>query len=161
MLNDNEDETQQLVGLTAEVVSAYVANNNVQTNDLPKVIAAVHSALSGMSQPKQPEPEKVVAPMSARKAVQPEYIVSFEDGKHYRSLKRHLAGRGLSPQEYRTKWGLPQDFPMTAPAYSAKRSELAKSLGLGRKRAEPAPAPAPAPKRQGRTKKATPAAEAA
>jgi predicted transcriptional regulator len=158
VLNDNGNDSQQFVELTANVVSAYVANNNVHTNDLPNVIAAVHSALSGLSQPKQPEPEKLVAPMSARKAVQPEYIISFEDGRHYRSLKRHLTTRGLTPQQYREKWGLPHDFPMTAPAYSAKRSELAKSLGLGRMRKSE---PAPAPKRQARTKNATPASEAA
>ena len=157
MPNPDRDTIHDLHNLTADVVSAFVGNNNVQAKDLPDIIATVHSALSGLGESQQSEPEKLVAPMSARKAVQPEYIVSFEDGKHYRSLKRHLAGRGLTPEQYRTKWGLPPDFPMTAPAYSAKRSELAKSLGLGRKRQEEAPAPKP----RSRAKKASPAPAAA
>ena len=78
-----------------------------------------------------PEPEKLVPPVSIRKSVTDEYLISLEDGKQYQSLKRHLAKRGLTPDEYRAKWGLPHDYPMTAPGYSARRSELAKSIGLG------------------------------
>jgi predicted transcriptional regulator len=158
MPNPDRNTIHDLHHLTADVVSAYVGNNNVQARDLPDLIAAIHSTLSGLGEAKQPEPEKLVAPMSARKAVQQEYIISFEDGRHYKSLKRHLAGRGLTPQQYRAKWGLPGDFPMTAPGYSARRSELAKTSGLGRQRQKETPEPAP--KRQPRAKKAAPAPEA-
>jgi predicted transcriptional regulator len=84
-----------------------------------------------------PEAEKPVPAVAIKKSVTPDYIISLEDGRQYKSLKRHLSGRGLTPAEYRTKWGLPHDYPMVAPNYAAQRSEMAKAIGLGRKRVEP------------------------
>jgi predicted transcriptional regulator len=140
-----------MVELTAEIVSAYVGNNNVQLADLPNVIASIHSALNGLGEPEQVVPEKLTPLMPIKKTITPEHLISLEDGKRYKSLKRHLSGRGLTPEQYREKWGLPRDYPMTAPDYAAKRSELAKAAGLGRKREESPAAPA---KRAGRPRKA-------
>jgi predicted transcriptional regulator len=129
--------SQDLVELTSEIVSAYVTHNKVSSEDLPGVITSVHGALQGLDKAKQREPEKPTPMVPIKKSITADYLISLEDGKRYKSLKRHLAGRGLTPAEYRTKWGLPKDYPMVAPNYSAQRSELAKSLGLGRKPAEP------------------------
>jgi predicted transcriptional regulator len=156
LLDQDQDFESELPQLTAELVASYVSNNSVHVNDLPNLISSVHAALSGLGQPKAPEPEKLNPPVSIRKSIGDDYVISMEDGRRYKSLKRHLSGRGLTPQQYRQKWGLPPDYPMVAPAYARQRSELAKALGLGRKREE---APAPAPKR-GR-KKAVVRAEAA
>ena len=122
-----------LIEMTTEVVAAYVSKNHVRAAELPALIATIHGSLSGMGSAPEavPEPEKLVPPVSIRKSVTDEYLISLEDGKQYQSLKRHLAKRGLTPDEYRAKWGLPHDYPMTAPGYSARRSELAKSIGLG------------------------------
>ena len=117
---------------TVDVVSAYVANNNVRTEDLANLINTVRAALSN-SGATAAAPEKPQAPMSWKKAIKPDGIVSFEDGKSYKSMKRHLTRYGLTPQQYREKWGLPKDFAMVAPNYAAARSVLAKKLGLGTK----------------------------
>jgi predicted transcriptional regulator len=123
-----------LAELTADIVSAYVAKNTVRPEDLTSLISTVHSALSGVGSGSTPmQDEKPQAPMSWKKAIKPDGIISFEDGKSYKSMKRHLSGRGLTPQQYREKWGLPKDFPMVSPNYSAARSEMAKALGLGQK----------------------------
>jgi predicted transcriptional regulator len=119
---------------TADVVSAYVAHNSVRTADLPDLIASVHRALQGLSAPLQAEPEKREPPVSIKKSITPDFLISLEDGKQYKSLKRHLKGRGLTPEQYREKWGLPRDYPMVAPNYAKQRSELAKALGLGQLR---------------------------
>jgi predicted transcriptional regulator len=150
-------EDFELISLTAAVVSAYVESNRLSPAELPALIGSVHAALEGAGQTlAEPEagPEKVTA-VQARKSITPEGLISFEDNKRYQSLKRHLSGRGLTPTQYREKWGLPETYPMVAPAYAARRSELARSMGLGRKpapsEAAPArpsePAPAPAAKR--------------
>ena len=129
MENPGEDRlTQQ----TVDIVSAYVANNNVRTEDLANLINTVRSALSNSGATQAP-PEKAQPPMSWKKAIKPDGIVSFEDGKSYKSMKRHLTRHGLTPQQYREKWGLPKDFPMVAPNYAATRSEMAKRIGLGQK----------------------------
>ena len=126
---------QDLITLTADLVSAYVGNNSVTAHDIPRIIETVHSALVGLNRPKaEPQAERPVPRISIKKTITPDYIISLEDGRHYKSLKRHLSGRGMSPSEYRDKWGLPHDYPMVASSYAAKRSELAKSIGLGRKR---------------------------
>lgn len=124
-----------LAEMTSEVVAAFVAKNHIQPSELPALIASVHASLDGLGKPEEPaaEPVKLTPPVSIRKSITDEYLVSLEDGKRYKSLKRHLAKHGLTPAEYRAKWGLPQDYPMVAPAYAAKRSELAKNLGLGRR----------------------------
>jgi predicted transcriptional regulator len=130
-------EDVDVIGLTAIIVSAYVEKNRVASSELPALIALVHAALGGASQPEvlQPSgPEKVTA-AQVRKSITPEGLISFEDNRRYQSLKRHLSTKGLTPAQYREKWGLPADYPMVAPAYAAKRSELARSIGLGRKAA--------------------------
>lgn len=120
--------------LTAEIVAAYVANNPVPAASLAGLITTVHTAVSGLSQPAAPAPAALTPAVNPKRSVQPDYIVCLEDGKRFKSLKRHLMTRyGLTPEEYRTKWSLPHDYPMVAPNYAAARSKLAKSMGLGRK----------------------------
>ena len=159
-----ETSMEELVEFTSEIVSAYVANNKVPTAELPEVIAAVHSALRGLNETKQAEPEKPTPMMPIKKTITPDHLISLEDGRRYKSLKRHLSGRGLSPAEYRDKWGLPRDYPMVAPNYAKQRSELAKALGLGQQRrksaapAEDNAADAAPPRKRGRPPKAAAAA---
>ncbi len=146
---------QELVELTSDIVSAYVANNKISMGELPEVISAVHSALRGLDEKKQPEPEKLTPIVPIKKTITPDFLISLEDGRKYKSLKRHLSGRGLTPADYREKWGLARDYPMVAPNYAKQRSDLAKALGLGqqrRKKADdkPAESAAAAPKRRGR-----------
>ena len=130
----DQDTSSYHIKLSAEIVSAFISNNSVTTADLPSLISNVHAALENLGKPVQPEPAKLVPPVPIKKSITPDFLVSLEDGKRYKSLKRHLAGRGLTPDKYRDKWGLPRDYPMVAPTYSARRSELARSLGLGQKR---------------------------
>ncbi|TDR88076.1 MucR family transcriptional regulator [Enterovirga rhinocerotis] len=140
------------IELTAEVVAAFVMHNSIQKGDLPELIASVHSSLSLLANPKAPEAEKPVPAVPIKKSISPDYLISLEDGRRYKSLKRHLSGRGLTPERYREKWGLSPDYPMVAPNYAKQRSELAKSMGLGRQRKrEPEPAPAPAKPRRSRS----------
>ena len=124
-----------LVEFSSEIIAAYVSNNAVAPGDLPKLIAEVHAALKGLSQEETAEPVEEKKPaVPIRKSVTPDYIICLEDGKKFKSLKRHLRTHyNLSPEEYREKWGLPADYPMVAPSYSATRSRLAKANGLGRK----------------------------
>lgn len=129
--------TPDFTEITADIVSSYVTNNAVHSADLPALIASVHAALQGLTAPKRAEPEKPQPPISIRKSVTPDFIISLEDGKQYKSLKRHLTKLGLTPEAYREKWGLPRDYPMVAANYAQQRSELAKSMGLGQKRREP------------------------
>jgi predicted transcriptional regulator len=125
----------ELIDLSADIVCAYVSHNALSVNDLPKLIADVHSALKGLHSASVPEPVEELKPaVPVRKSVAPDYIICLEDGKKFKSLKRHLRTHyDLSPEEYREKWGLPADYPMVAPNYSATRSRLAKDNGLGRK----------------------------
>ena len=133
-MSDEPPTPPSRVELAAEIVSAFVSNNSIAVTDLPTLIANVHAALENLDKPVQKEPEKPVPPVPIRKTVTPDFLVSLEDGRRYKSLKRHLSGRGLTPEQYREKWALPRDYPMVAPSYSAKRSELARSSGLGQKR---------------------------
>lgn len=120
--------------LTAGIVSAYVANNPVPASNLAELIATVHAAVAGLVQPSTSVAEAAVPAVNPKRSVHADYIVCLEDGKRFKSLKRHLATYyDLTPEEYRTKWGLPHDYPMVAPNYAAQRSQLAKSMGLGRK----------------------------
>ena len=140
-----------LIELTAEVVSAFVMHNSLQKGDLPELIQSVHSSLQQLAQPKTAEAARPVPAVPVKKSVSPDFIISLEDGRRYKSLKRHLSGRGLTPERYREKWGLTPDYPRVAPNYAKQRSELAKSMGLGRQRkVEDAPA-APAKARRTRT----------
>jgi predicted transcriptional regulator len=126
-----------LIDLSTEIVSAYVSHNALSVADLPKLIADVHLALTGLRSGGVPEPAEELKPaVPVRKSVAADYIICLEDGKKFKSLKRHLRTHyDLSPEEYREKWGLPADYPMVAPNYSATRSRLAKDNGLGRKAA--------------------------
>ena len=128
---------QDLIELSTEIVSAYVSHNALSPSDLPKLIADVHGALRTLSSNEAPLPVEELKPaVPVRKSVAPDYIICLEDGKKFKSLKRHLRTHyNLSPEEYREKWGLPADYPMVAPSYSATRSKLAKDNGLGRKAA--------------------------
>lgn len=129
-------ETTDLVALTTEIVSAYVSHNAVGIGDLPALISEVHSALTRASgHVQQPEREESKPAVAVKKSVTPDYIICLEDGKRFKSLKRHLRTHyKLTPDEYRAKWGLPHDYPMVAPNYAAARSELAKQMGLGTRR---------------------------
>ena len=146
--------SQELAELTSEIVSAFVTNNKLSATELPEVIAAVHAALRGLDEKKAPEPEKLNPIVPIKKSITPDYLISLEDGRRYKSLKRHLSGRGLTPIQYREKWGLARAYPMVAPNYAKQRSELAKALGLGQQRRKKveAPPPPPAPKKRGRPK---------
>ena len=134
----DKEASTDLLSLTAEVVSAYVAKNPLPTAALPEVIAQVHQSLRALSGPKQePQVMPLVPAVPIKKSVTPDYIISLEDGRKFKSMKRYLGLLGMSPDEYRQKWGLPRDYPMVAPNYAAKRSELAKTMGLGRKPTAP------------------------
>lgn len=123
-----------LITLTSDIVAAHVGNNSVGVGDLPVLIANIYNALAGLDQPAEadePAPEPAV---SVRASVKNDYIVCLEDGKKMKMLKRHLATTyNMTPEQYRTRWNLPADYPMVAPAYAEKRRELAKAIGLGRK----------------------------
>ena len=134
-MNDQTSDGD-LIDLAADIVSAYVSNNTVPASDLPALIADVHRALSrtqmGMN---EPAPEPLKPAVNPKKSVFPDYIVCLEDGKKFKSLKRHLRTHyDLSPEDYREKWGLANDYPMVAPNYAAARSALAKKMGLGQQR---------------------------
>lgn len=125
-----------LIDLTADIVSAYVSNNAVASADLPGLISDVFDALqrtSGVAVDPEPEPQKPA--VSIKKSIMPDYIICLEDGKKFKSLKRHLRTHyDMTPEEYREKWNLPSDYPMVAPNYAAARSALAKKMGLGQQR---------------------------
>ena len=129
-------EKDELVELTAEIVSAYVVNNTVVATDLPALISNVFDALKkAASSGAQPAKEELRPAVPIKKSVTSEYLICLEDGKKFKSLKRHLRTHyDLSPEEYREKWGLPHDYPMVAPNYAAARSDLAKRMGLGQRR---------------------------
>ncbi|KQP36403.1 MucR family transcriptional regulator [Methylobacterium sp. Leaf104] len=135
MSESTELQTTDFVDLAADIVAAYVSNNPVRPTDLPDLIRSVHAALNGLvsgvaQTAEEIAPEKPTA-AQIRKSVMPDGIISFLDGKSYKTLKRHLSSHGLDPHSYRQRYGLPADYPMVAPSYAAMRSELAKSIGLG------------------------------
>ena len=123
------------VALAAEIVAAFVANNHLQTHELPNLLTSVHGALAriadGKTTPETQEPTTLTPAVSVRKSITPDHLVCLEDGKKFKSLKRHLRSLGLTPEQYRAKWNLPADYPMVAPNYAAQRSALAKKIGLG------------------------------
>ncbi len=129
-------EKDEIVELTADIVSAYVSNNTVVAADVPALIHNVFDALSkASSRSGQPTKEDLRPAVPIKKSVTPEFIICLEDGKKFKSLKRHLRTHyDLSPEEYREKWGLAHDYPMVAPNYAAARSDLAKRMGLGQRR---------------------------
>ncbi len=133
-----EDNVEQgaLVELTADIVSAYVSNNTLVPTDLPGMIDDIYEALNRAAlKAALPVKEELKPAVSIKKSITPDYIICLEDGKKFKSLKRHLRTHyDLSPEEYRDKWGLPHDYPMVAPNYAAARSQLAKKMGLGQRR---------------------------
>lgn len=130
-----ETKPTDIISLTADVVSAYVANNALQAGEVSSLIASVHQALSGLGKPvAEPVQDHTVTPAQIRKSITPDHLVSFIDGKRYKTLKRHLGKNGHTPESYRQKYGLGHDYPMVAEAYRAARSEIAKGIGLGRTR---------------------------
>ncbi|MDG4879230.1 MucR family transcriptional regulator [Mesorhizobium sp. WSM4935] len=130
----SENDAAHLIELTADIVSAYVSKNAVPVASLPELIESVNLSLSTIKQPVEPEAPPQNPAVNPKRSVFSDYIICLEDGKKFKSLKRHLATHfGLTPDEYREKWGLPRDYPMVAPTYSESRSSLAKALGLGRK----------------------------
>ena len=138
MEQDKQAETKyssEIVELCTEIVSAYVSNNAISQADLPKLIVDVHETLQGLTNARPQEVAEVRKPaVSVKKSITPDYIICLEDGKKFKSLKRHLRTHyDLSPEEYREKWNLPVDYPMVAPNYAAARSRLAREMGLGRK----------------------------
>ncbi|GAD60510.1 MULTISPECIES: MucR family transcriptional regulator [Brevundimonas] len=145
-----------LVGLTADLVTAYVANNSVSVELLPGLIASIHQTLSGLGNEDEPAETHVPAVSVRKSLASRDHIVSLIDGKPYKSLTRHLNTHGLTPEEYRARYGLTASYPMVAPAYSEKRSALAKALGFGRKPTAktPSKSPAKAPAKAGRKPRA-------
>ncbi len=125
---------ETLITLTSDIVAAHVSNNSVAVSDLPLIINNVHSALAGLSgkAAEQARPEPAVP---IKSSIKPDYIVCLEDGKKLKMLKRHLMTHyGMTPDEYRVKWGLPSNYPMVSPNYAEQRRELAKAIGLGKKK---------------------------
>ncbi|MDZ7588506.1 MAG: MucR family transcriptional regulator [Parasphingorhabdus sp.] len=129
MLNE-----EAMIAFTSDIVAAHVSNNSVAISDLPLLIRSVHNALVDLSE--KAEPEVVLEPaVPIKSSIKPDYIVCLEDGKKLKMLKRHLMTHfGMTPDEYRAKWGLPASYPMVAPDYSLQRRNLAKQIGLGKKR---------------------------
>ncbi|WP_373323404.1 MucR family transcriptional regulator [Methylobacterium longum] len=131
-----EIPTIDYVEITADIVSAYLTNNRVQVSELPSLLAGVHAALAGLDQNAEaPDPTaRKLTPAQIRKSITSDALISFIDGKPYKMLKRHLSRHGLTIDHYRERFGLPRDYPSTAPSYSAARSDLARQSGLGLKR---------------------------
>jgi len=124
------------IDLTANIVSAYLSNNPTPASEIPNLISQVHSALLRVSSGRTETPLEPSKPaVSVKKSIAPDYLVCLEDGKRFKSLKRHLRTQyNMTPEQYREKWGLPPEYPMVAPNYAVARSQLAKKMGLGQQR---------------------------
>ena len=134
---------EELIALTADIVSAHVSKNSVAVGDVPALISTVHSALAGLGKASEPVAPEQSPAVSIRASVKPDYIVCLEDGKKLKMLKRHLMTHyQMTPEQYRTKWKLPSDYPMVAPAYASQRKDLALKIGLGKKKTAASPAEA-------------------
>ncbi len=127
------DDKAEIIEMTAEIVAAYVENNTISTSDLPALIQSVHRALTSVAaggEAVEPAPKEPAVPV--RRSITPDYLVCLEDGRKFKSLKRHLRTKyNMSPEDYRAKWGLAKDYPMVAPNYAKARSDLTKQMGLG------------------------------
>ncbi|TXN17290.1 MucR family transcriptional regulator [Methylobacterium sp. WL122] len=165
-----EAQSTDFVELAADLVAAFVSANHVQVAELPALIASVHASLSGLANgaPAEPAGPEKPTPAQVKKSITPDALISFIDGKPYKTLKRHLTVAGLTMETYRARYGLPSDYPSTAASYSAQRSELARALGLGQQRkkvalraAATAETISEAPKTRGRPRKAAEAPEEA
>ena len=130
------NDSPNLVELAAEIVSAYVSNNSVPSAELPALLSDIHAAIARIASGAQPAPAEPAKPaVPPKKSITNDYIICLEDGRKFKSLKRHLRTQyNMSPEEYREKWALPADYPMVAPAYAKARSALAKQMGLGQQR---------------------------
>ena len=127
-----EYQNASLIELTADIASAYVGNNSVVASDLPSLIRSIFGALTGVDAPLEKPVEPQTPAVSIKKSITDDHLICLEDGRKFKSLKRHLRTKyNLSPEDYRAKWGLPKTYPMVAPAYAAARSNLAKQMGLG------------------------------
>ncbi len=134
MTEEADSRNAELMGLTADIVAAFVQNNPVPVTGLPDLISSVNAALAGLSLPTVAEQPAQTPAVNPKRSVTPDAVICLEDGKKFKSLKRHLATHhGMTADEYRAKWGLARDYPMVAPNYAEQRSEMAKSFGLGRK----------------------------
>jgi predicted transcriptional regulator len=160
-----EEQNHNLRDLVAEVAAAYFANSHVAVGEIGTVIEHIAKSLGavGDSAPtvtvsEVEPPARRLTPARIRKSITPEALISFEDGKPYKTLRRHLSVKGLTPEQYKEKWGLPKDYPLVAASYSAARSQMAKDLGLGNKRRGAIPAAAPTPSTR-RRRAPKPAAE--
>ena len=133
MSENSSSDNKDVIAWTTDIVASHVQNNSVAIGDLPQLIRTVHDALTGLSGAAPAEKPQPAIPV--RRSVTPEFIICLEDGRKLKMLKRHLAtAYGMTPQEYREKWGLPADYPMVAPNYAKQRSSLAKKIGLGKRR---------------------------
>jgi predicted transcriptional regulator len=148
----SESQTSpNFVELAADIVSAYVSNNSVPSADLPMLLNTIYTALTQTAQGQSREPQAELVPaVSVKKSVTPDYLICLDDGKKFKSLKRHLRTTyDMTPDQYRAKWGLPSDYPMVAPNYAKARSELAKTMGLGQQRRKEQATPAKGRKPKG------------
>jgi predicted transcriptional regulator len=145
------NDKPEIIEMTADIVAAYVSNNSVTAADLPAVIQQVHRALAGVidgATAQEPAPPATPA-VSVKKSITPDFLICLEDGRKFKSLKRHLRTKyDMSPEQYRAKWSLPKDYPMVAPNYAQARSALAKQMGLGQGGRKAASAPKPAARRK-------------
>ncbi|MET0337111.1 MAG: MucR family transcriptional regulator [Caulobacter sp.] len=134
------DDKAEIIEMTADIVSAYVGNNSVSASDLPSLIQSIHRALADIAtgaEPVEVAPKEPAVPL--KRSITPDHLVCLEDGRKFKSLKRHLRTKyNMSPEEYRAKWNLPKDYPMVAPNYAKARSDLAKQMGLGQGGRKPA-----------------------
>lgn len=134
MSEEQTIDKAEILGLTTEIVASHVSNNPVAANDLPGLIELVYEKLTDLTQPECDVTVELIPAVSVKKSVTEDYLICLEDGKKLKMLKRHLmTAYGMTPDDYRTKWGLKPDYPMVAPSYAAKRQQLAKKIGLGRK----------------------------
>src|SRR4051794_21419296 len=132
----------EMASLTTEIVAAFVGNNAIAPPDLPNLITSVFAALDSLARPETPAPERPEPAVPIKKSIQQDYLVCLEDGKRVKTLKRYLGTRyGMTPDDYRRRWGLSRDYPMVSPAYNEMRSAMAKRIGLGRKKPAPEPEP--------------------
>jgi len=135
------EQRSEFMEMTAGIVSAYVAGNIMAAAEVPGLIRGVHAALAGLSGPGSAPPSPAAEPaVSIKRSITPDHLICLEDGRKFKSLKRHLQTKyGMTPEQYRAKWGLPSDYPMVAPNYARARSDLAKEMGLGRSGRKSAP----------------------
>jgi predicted transcriptional regulator len=148
MANSNSASSNK-ISLSADIVAAYVTHNSVPPGGLPALIESVHLALTNLGvEEAVPQTEALLPSVPIRKSITPGFLICLDDGKKFKSLRRHLGSLGMTPEEYRIKWNLPKDYPMVAPEYAATRSALAKSIGLGQLRKDTAK------RKPGRTSKA-------